>query len=126
VGHDLSQAKSVSGVQVLVLNQNLVDVVRMCRAAGEMISENLKDVAQATRIVNVDVGHTFVALHEESQLQVSEVISSLEAARRRKPNKLSRQMVEASGNLIKQSRVGAILHFLSQLLLYKREEAVTS
>ncbi len=63
-----SQYESVPGIQVLVLHQNLVDVVRVCRAAGEMVFQNLKDVTKATGIVNVNVGHALVAFHKESQL----------------------------------------------------------
>jgi hypothetical protein len=59
---------------VLVLHQNLMDVVRMCRAAGEVVSQDLKDVTKASGIVNINVGHALVALHKKSQLQVSKMI----------------------------------------------------
>ena len=35
--HGSRQVESVAGIQVLVLHQNLVDVVRVRRAAGEVV-----------------------------------------------------------------------------------------
>jgi hypothetical protein len=53
---------------MLVPQQNLMNIVRMCRAAGEMVPQNLKDVREASRVVNIDIGHALIALHEESHL----------------------------------------------------------
>jgi uncharacterized protein (AIM24 family) len=88
-----------------------------------MVFQNLKDVPDASRIVNVNVSNALVAFHEESQLQVSKVVSGLEAARLGESDELSRQVVQGPGNLVKQPHVGAILHFLPQLFFDKREEA---
>jgi hypothetical protein len=60
---------------MLVPHQNLMNVIRVCRAAGEMVSQNLKDVPESSRIVNIDVGHALIALHEESHGSIGLVSS---------------------------------------------------
>ena len=67
---------------MLVAHQNLVDVVRMCRAPGELVSQYLKDVTEATSIINVYVGDALVALHKKSQLQVSKAVIGFKTAGR--------------------------------------------
>lgn len=47
-------------------HQDLMNVVGMRRLPSEMILQYLKDLAQAPRIVNVDVRDTFVDSHKES------------------------------------------------------------
>ena len=78
---------------MLVLHQNLVDVVRMCWAASEMVFKNLKDMTKATRIVNVDVRHALVTFHKEGELKVSEVVVGFEAISGCEPNERRRQVV---------------------------------
>ena len=66
---------------MLVPHQNLMNVIRMCRASGEVVFQNLKDVPEASRVVNIDIGHALVALHEKSKLEISVFLGRLETPR---------------------------------------------
>src|SRR5262245_39017346 len=70
----------IARVQVLVGDEDLMDIERMCRSAGQMVAHDLKNMAQPCRIVDVDVGTTFGAVLEECHLQVPERVQRLEAA----------------------------------------------
>jgi hypothetical protein len=64
----------IAGIQVLMCDENLMDIERMRRFAGQMIAHDLKNMAQSRRIVDVDVRTTFSAVLEERHLQVPERI----------------------------------------------------
>src|SRR5687768_16276820 len=66
----LSQLEPVAGVEVLVLDENLADVVGVRGLAGEVVPYDLKDVAEPGGVVDVDVGDALVPAHEEGELEV--------------------------------------------------------
>lgn len=98
----LRKLKAVASIEMLMLHQNLMNVVRVRWLAGEMVLQHLKDMAQAGGIVDVDVGDTIVAFHEKCKLQVSEVIVGLETAGRFEVLELSGKVMQAAVSRMKQ------------------------
>ena len=66
---------------MLMRQQDLMDVVRVRRTAGDVVARHLEHVAQARGIVDIDVGAAALAALEEGELQVAEGVVGLEAAR---------------------------------------------
>src|SRR5687768_14830468 len=83
----------IAWIEVLMRHEDLMDVERVRRVAGEVIAEHLKDMFQSRRIVDVDIRAALVAVLEERELKVAEGIQRLVAARGKKSR---RRLVERS------------------------------
>jgi len=86
---------------MLMLHKNFMNVVRVRWLTGEMVLQHLKDMVQTTRIVDVDIGNTFVTFHEKRKLQVPEVVVSFKTAGWLEVFKLPRKVVQAAVDRMK-------------------------
>ena len=111
---------------MLVPQQNLVNIIRMRRVAGEMVSQNLKDVPEAARVINIDIGDELIALPEEGHLQVSKMIVGLETVSILEPFETWGEVVQPSVNLVEQPGVDAVYHFFPKFLLNKCEKSISA
>ena len=71
-------------IQLLEEHEDLVDVGRVRRAAGELVAQHLKDVSESVGVIDVDVGDPFRPAREE-RLQVAAILA-LEVARGENPS----------------------------------------
>src|SRR6266849_7551664 len=97
----LSEIEAVASVEMLMLHKNFMNVVRVRWLTGEMVLQHLKDVVQASRVVDVDIGNTFVTFHEKRKLQVPKVVVSFKTAGWFEVFKLPRKVVQAAVDRMK-------------------------
>jgi hypothetical protein len=76
----LLDLQPVACIEVLMLHQDLVDVVRVRGPAGELVAQHLERMREAVGVIDVDVGDPGGVAGEERELQVALVIGCLEAA----------------------------------------------
>jgi hypothetical protein len=62
--------ESVARIQVLVVHQDLVNVITVCRPTRELIPQNLKDVLQAVRVIDVDIRYPVRAVCENDSCKL--------------------------------------------------------
>src|SRR5688572_2846794 len=81
-GHGrLGQDELIPGIDELVVEQNLMDVIWVCAALGESMFDDLEDMSDACGIVNIDVcgePKWWVQAGEERDLKISILVESLE------------------------------------------------
>ena len=66
---------------MLIGHENVVDVVWVRGAAGQLVAQYLEDVFESTSIVDVDVCFESFAICEERQLKIPILVRCLETFR---------------------------------------------
>jgi len=61
----------VSGIQMLMSDENLVNIVWVCGLPRELVPQHLKNVFEASSVVDVDIRFEFFAVCKKRQLQIS-------------------------------------------------------
>ena len=77
--------------------------VKVRRLACEMVFQHLKDMAQVSGIVDVDVGDALIAFHKKRKLQVAEAIFSLKTVGGLEVFELRLKMVERTADRVKKA-----------------------
>ena len=60
--------KPVARIESLISDENLVNVVGVCRAACKRIANHLEYVLLSGRVVNVHINNAIIAVHEKGKL----------------------------------------------------------
>src|SRR5262249_57710991 len=111
----------VAWVDLLKLQQDFMNVIRVGVFSGEYRSQDLKDVLNSLGVIDIGVADKLesVRLAKECQLKVPVKIRGLETVR---GNKAGRWSVQCSGHLVEQVSVRAVLDLVSQFICNTRIE----
>src|SRR6267378_5123339 len=119
----LSNDETITRVNLLIRDENLVYVVGVSRTLGEGIPSHLEHVFQPVGIIDVDVGNPIRSVRKEGKLQISVMIIGFEALCRLKPGG---RMVQQLGHLKEAAAGHRVLRVFSQLLGHLRKKAISA
>src|SRR6266550_1736414 len=118
----LSNDETITGVNLLIRDENLVYVVGVSRTLAEGIPSHLEHVFQPVGIIDVDVGNPIRSVRKEGKLQISVTIIGFEALCRLKPGGMVQQF-----RRLKEAAAGhRVLRVFSRLLGHLRKEAISA
>ena len=109
---ELSNDKSITGIEFLKPQQDIVDNKRIGRS-GEFILHYLKDVFETASIVDINVNDAFFALQKERELKVSVTFTSLEASGIFKPTKLRWEMMQGATHFVEKAIRNTVLRLFT-------------
>src|SRR5262245_17284438 len=115
----------VAGVEVLIPQQNFVNIERVGFIAGDRMTQHLKDVFDALRVVNIGVHDEFKRSRfvEKCELQSPVEIGGLETVNQHITG--SRSMQDTI-DFVKEIRGHTVLYLITQCRLSNGEEPVAT
>ena len=90
---------------------------------GDGVPNDLKQMFESARVIDVDICDAVATIHEKRQQKVSVAILRLETTCRRVAR---RRVMQRTIHSVEQSSVHAVLGFLSQFLGHAGKEAIAA